>query len=115
MCVACQIDTNKAEAFSGKLIGALNSAAMVQMISIGHRSGLFDTMAGLPAATSEEVAQAAGLNERYVREWLGAMTTSGVVECEPDGPRFRLPQEHAAFVTRAAGADNMAVFTRWGR
>ena len=66
-----------------------------------------------PPATSEEIAARAGLNERYVREWLGAMVTSKLVEVEPATLRFSLPTEHAAFLTRAAAADNMAVFAQY--
>ena len=36
------------EAFAEKLLGMLNGAALALMISIGHRTGLFDAMAGLP-------------------------------------------------------------------
>jgi 2-polyprenyl-3-methyl-5-hydroxy-6-metoxy-1,4-benzoquinol methylase len=32
-------------------------------------------------ATSHAIAQASGLQERYVREWLSAMHTGGVIEC----------------------------------
>jgi 2-polyprenyl-3-methyl-5-hydroxy-6-metoxy-1,4-benzoquinol methylase len=63
--------------------------------------------------TPGELAARAGLNERYVREWLGAMVTSGVADVDPDTVRFRLPAEHAAFLTRAAGADNFGVFTQY--
>ncbi|HEY8599829.1 MAG TPA: class I SAM-dependent methyltransferase, partial [Thermomicrobiales bacterium] len=51
--------------------------------------------------------------ERYVREWLGALVTAGVVEVDPASTRYRLPDEHAAFLTRAAAADNIAVFTQY--
>jgi len=51
------------------------------MIDIGHRTGLFTAAAG--AATSEELADRAGLTERYVREWLGAMVTGGIVDYDP--------------------------------
>ncbi len=64
-------DTQKAEAFASRLLGALNSGAFCLMASIGHRTGLFDAMRGQPPMTSEEIASRAGLNERYVREWLG--------------------------------------------
>jgi SAM-dependent methyltransferase len=81
------------------------------MLSIGHRTGLLDTMAALPmAATSVEIAEAAGLNERYVREWLGAMATAGIVDYEPGRGAFRLPPEHAALTTRPAGPNNFASF-----
>ena len=106
-------DSKRAEAFAGRLLQALNDGALCLMVSIGHRTGLFDSMRGQPAATSEEIAKRAGLNERYVREWLGAMTTGGIVEVDETSTRFRLPDEHAAFVTRAAAADNMAVFAQY--
>jgi hypothetical protein len=48
------------------------------MISLGHRTGLFDLLSALPPSSSLEIARAAGLHERYVREWLGAMVTGRV-------------------------------------
>jgi ubiquinone/menaquinone biosynthesis C-methylase UbiE len=108
-----EIDPTKAEAFAGNLLSALNNGALCLMIAVGHRVGLFDAMRELPPSTSDEIAHHAGLNERYVREWLGAMVTSRVVEVDPESNRFSLPPEHAAFLTRAAGADNIAVFTQY--
>jgi ubiquinone/menaquinone biosynthesis C-methylase UbiE len=106
-------DSAKAEAFAGQLLTALNNGSLCLMTSIGHRTGLFDVMAGLLPSTSVEIAQKAGLNERYVREWLGAMVTAGVVEVDPTSTHYRLPAEHAAFLTRVAAADNIAVFTQY--
>jgi SAM-dependent methyltransferase len=91
----------------------LNGAAVAQMTSIGHRVGLFDAMSKLPAATSAEIAAATGLSERYVREWLGAMVTGGIVEFQPTDKRYTLPAEHAAFLTRAASPNNLAVTSQW--
>ena len=101
------------EAFAGRFLTAMNDAALCLMVSIGHRTGLFDVMSQLPASTSEEIAARAGLNERYVREWLGAMATGGVVTIDPATNRFSPPPEHGAFLTRAAAADNMAVFAQY--
>jgi ubiquinone/menaquinone biosynthesis C-methylase UbiE len=106
-------DPAKAEAFAGRFLTALNHGALCLMVSIGHRTGLFDVLREFPPATSEEVAARAGLHARYVREWLGAMATAGVVEVDPAGERFVLPAEHAACLTRAAAADNMAVFAQY--
>jgi ubiquinone/menaquinone biosynthesis C-methylase UbiE len=103
----------KAEAFAGKVLTALNNGALCLMVSIGHRTGLFDVMSQSPPARSDEIAARAGLNERYVREWLGAMVTGGVVEFDPAGDRYSLPAEHAACLTRAAAADNMAAFGQY--
>jgi ubiquinone/menaquinone biosynthesis C-methylase UbiE len=106
-------DSAKAETFANRLLNALNDGALCLMAAIGHRTGLFDTMREMTPATSQEIASKAGLNERYVREWLGAMVTARVVEMDPDTKRFRLPPEHAAYLTRQAGADNLGVFTQY--
>lgn len=113
MCLVHQIDTQKTEAFADRLIKTLNEGALSVMISIGHRTGLFDVMSQLPPSTSEEIAQAAGLNERYVREWLGAMLTGFVVDYNPETKKYHLPQEHASFLTRKAAADNIGVFAQY--
>ena len=112
-------DRARAEAFAGELLATLNHGALCLMISIGHRAGLFDAMAKMAPSTSEEIASTAGLNERYVREWLGAMVTGRIIEVaeantgESPGVRYSLPAEHAAYLTRAAAADNMAVFAQY--
>lgn len=107
------LDAERAEAFAGRLLGVLADASLAVMCSIGHRVGLFDTLARLAPSTPAEIAEAARLHERYVREWLGAMTTGGVVEHHPASGRFHLPAEHAASLTRAAGEDNLARFLQF--
>lgn len=106
-------DTTKAEAFAERMLNILNSGAITLMTSIGHRTELFDTMAELPPSTSLEIADAIGLNERYVREWLGAMVTGRLVDYDPIDKTYCLPAEHAAFLTRAAASDNIAVFAQY--
>jgi 2-polyprenyl-3-methyl-5-hydroxy-6-metoxy-1,4-benzoquinol methylase len=103
-----EIDEKKVEAFAEQMLGVLNDAMLALMTSVGHRTGLFDTLADLPPSTSEEIASAAQLNERYVREWLGAMFVGGVVTYDPSRKTYRLPPEHAACLTRAAGPANLA-------
>ena len=56
----------KKEAFAERMMSILNDAFLGVMISVGHRTRLFDTMADLPPLTSEKIASAAGLQERYV-------------------------------------------------
>ncbi|MEV6977494.1 class I SAM-dependent methyltransferase [Kitasatospora sp. NPDC093806] len=133
-------DPAKQEAFAGRMVQVLNDACLALMASVGHQTGLFDTMAGLAPSTSEEIARAAGLDERYVREWLGGMVVGGIIhhdpgdgdpghghgaprdgdpghgEPRPGGPgggRYTLPPEHAASLTRAAGPDNLAGMTQY--
>jgi 2-polyprenyl-3-methyl-5-hydroxy-6-metoxy-1,4-benzoquinol methylase len=104
-----EFDQVRAERFAERMVDVLNQGAIALMTSIGHRTGLFDAMAGLPPSTSEQIATAAALNERYVREWLAAMVVGRIVEHNPEDETYHLPQEHAAFLTRAATPDNIAV------
>lgn len=101
-------DTERAEAFGGHVLGMINDAFLVVGLSVGHQTGLFDTMASHEPATSAELAVAAELNERYVREWLGAMTVGRIVDYDPATDLYALPAEHAASLTRAAGPGNLA-------
>ena len=106
-------DQARSEAFAGRMADVLNGAAVALMTSIGHQVGLFDAMADLSPATSRQIAEAAGLRERYVREWLGAMVTGGLVEHDPTDQTYALPPEHAAWLTRAAGVNNLAMQTQY--
>ncbi len=98
----------QAESFADRMIEKLNSAALALMISVGHRTRLFDVMARIDPATSEQIARAARLDERYVREWLGAMAAGGIVEHNAANGTYYLPSEHAASLTRAAMPVNIA-------
>lgn len=106
-------DQERAKSFAERFMGTLNAGAICLMTSIGHRTGLFDAMADMTPGTSEDIANQAGLDERYVREWLGAMVTGNIVEHDPATKTYTLPAEHAAFLTRAATPDNMAVFAQY--
>jgi 2-polyprenyl-3-methyl-5-hydroxy-6-metoxy-1,4-benzoquinol methylase len=108
-----ELDAARAEAFAGRALQILNDGMLTLLVSLGHQTGLFDTLAGLEPATSELIAEAAGLDERYVREWLAGMTVGGIVEHDPEAGTFVLPAEHAACLTRAAGPDNLASFAQY--
>ncbi|ACU74609.1 Methyltransferase type 11 [Catenulispora acidiphila DSM 44928] len=108
MTVTDELDTGKQEAFAGRMVQIVNDACLGLMTGLGHDTHLFDTMAGMAAATSEEIARAAGLKERYVREWLGAMVAGGIVDYDAAHATYVLPPEHAASLTRAAGPGNLA-------
>jgi ubiquinone/menaquinone biosynthesis C-methylase UbiE len=100
--------TSEEKAFSEKLIVMINNGMTGLMISVGHRTGLFNAMKGAGALTSIELAQRATLNERYVREWLGAMATSGILTIDADTKRYSLPEAHAAFLGKGAANGSMS-------
>jgi 2-polyprenyl-3-methyl-5-hydroxy-6-metoxy-1,4-benzoquinol methylase len=106
-------DAERAARFEARFVDVLNSGALCLMTSVGHRTGLFDTMANLPPSSAVAIAQAAALNERYVREWLGAMVAAGVVDLDPDRGLYTLPAEHASMLTRKAPSQNLGVFAQY--
>ena len=99
--------------FAERLLGVLNDGALALMLSIGHRTGLFDAMAALPPSTSAQIARAAKRDERYVREWLAAMTMGRIVDYDSEQLTFSLPADRAAWLTRAAGPANLALQTQY--
>jgi len=104
-----QFDAARHEAFGERAAGMLNEAALTFMLSIGHRSGLLDTLGRIHRpATTHEIADESGLHERYVREWLGALVTGRVIDYDPETRCYRLPPEHAAWLTREATPNNLA-------
>ena len=103
-------DPTLAKQFGAKLLGIYTGAVLTKLIDIGYQTGLFESSASGPA-TSGELAERSGLNERYVREWLGAMTTGGVYTYDPETQRYALPEEHAAALT-GSGASNLCPASR---
>ena len=94
--------------FAQRLLDVIDGASLAVLISLGHQTGLFDVLASLPAATSPRIAEHSGLDERYVREWLGGMTVAQIVDYDALQGTYVLPRHRAAALTRAAGLDNMA-------
>lgn len=92
-------DKAKAKAFTQLMVRHLEGASVALMLDVGRRVGLFETIAATGPATSETLATRAGLNERYVREWLAAMVCGGIVEYDAGARTYRLPAEHAAVLT----------------
>jgi 2-polyprenyl-3-methyl-5-hydroxy-6-metoxy-1,4-benzoquinol methylase len=107
------LNEQRAEAFADKMLGVLDGASLALLISVGHQTGLLEALARLGKATSEEAAREAVLDERYVRELLGGLAVGEVVEYDATSRTYTLPAEHAAFMTEAAGPDNLAFFTQY--
>jgi SAM-dependent methyltransferase len=105
-------DDARAEAFEARMVSALNEGALMLMTSIGHRTGLFAALDGAPALSAQSIAARAGLQERYVREWLGCMVVAGVVEIDGAAGTYRLPPAHARVLTDS-DAGNFAIYAQF--
>jgi 2-polyprenyl-3-methyl-5-hydroxy-6-metoxy-1,4-benzoquinol methylase len=65
-------------------------------VYVGDALGLYRVLAEKGPRTSAELAEAAGVHERYAREWLEQQAATDLLEAEGDGEerRFRLPEGH---------------------
>jgi len=113
MCQICNINVEQAEAFASTMLDTFNKASLSVMISIGHRAELFDLLSESGEITSREFASKNHLNERYVREWLAAMTVGKIVNYNSKNKTYVLPAEHSAFLTKVAGSDNFATLFQY--
>ena len=90
-----------------RLVQVLDDGAIAVLAGIGYDTGLFETLAQLPPATSRQVADAAGLDERYVREWLGGVVCAEIALYDPAAGTYELCPDVRPFVT-GPGPDNLA-------
>jgi len=70
------LDWGKVKEFAGLMTNDLGAALQGALSYIGDRLGIFKTLAAAGPITSADLAAKAGLDERYLREWLGAMTAA---------------------------------------
>lgn len=104
------IDTDRVQACAERVLSACTDGMLALMIDLTDRVGLLDALAAGPG-TSAELAARAGLDERYVRECLGALVTGGLVDYDPADGGYTLPPEHAVCLTGGA-ASNVAPLCR---
>jgi 2-polyprenyl-3-methyl-5-hydroxy-6-metoxy-1,4-benzoquinol methylase len=109
-------DAERRDALVGRLFEGVLGMIDVHALYLGDRLGLYRALAR-GAATSEEVAAAAGADERYVREWLEQQTVSGVLEVgedaeDPKARRYVLPPGHEEVVVDGNSPNCMAPFGR---
>lgn len=79
-----------------------SSLGMIDVLTVylGERLGLYRALADAGPLTAPGLAEAAGVDARYAREWLEQQTVTGVLEVlDPDlaadERRYALPAEHA--------------------
>jgi SAM-dependent methyltransferase len=87
------------DALVERLFLAAVGAWDVLAVYVGDRLGLYRALAERGASTSSDLANALGLSERYVREWLEQQAASGILELDSTGgdsatPRYALPAGH---------------------
>src|SRR5579863_1668808 len=89
------MDKDKIKTFAEKVYVDMAGTMTAGMGQIGVATGLFRAMAGKGAMRADAVAAAAGLQPRYVEEWLKGMSCAGYLHYDPSAATYTLPDEHA--------------------
>jgi SAM-dependent methyltransferase len=97
------VEQEQAQGFLSQVFGDLTGLTNTTLASIGDRLGLFRNLAAHGPATSQELATRMGLNERYVREWLGGMASAGYLTYDLGEGRFALPLAHVPTLADEGG------------
>jgi SAM-dependent methyltransferase len=83
------------EAFVGQVVTDLSAAVSGVLVNVGRKLGLYQAMAKIGACTSMALAEATGIRERYVREWLANQAAGGYVKYDPAKQTYTLPAAQA--------------------
>jgi 2-polyprenyl-3-methyl-5-hydroxy-6-metoxy-1,4-benzoquinol methylase len=94
-------DDARRDALAERLFGAFIVGAELLTVELGRRLGLYEAVHRLGAVTSRELADGAGIAERYAREWLEQQAAAGILDVcadsgEPLTRRFDLPAGHVS-------------------
>ncbi|MGQ0824588.1 MAG: class I SAM-dependent methyltransferase [Actinomycetota bacterium] len=76
-----------------RLFGATIAALDLLHVYVGDKLGLYRALADSGPLEPAGLAGAAGIDERYAREWLEQQAVARIVEVDSDG-RFSLPADH---------------------
>ncbi|HYY17635.1 MAG TPA: class I SAM-dependent methyltransferase, partial [Streptosporangiaceae bacterium] len=97
------INQDKLQEFLGKFVTDLGATVAAGNVVIGHRLGLYKTLAH-GSATAEELASRTGTNPRYVAEWLRGQAAGGYVQYDPAADSYSISEEQAFALTDPDGA-----------
>lgn len=92
------MDRERIADFLDRFVGYASGATTLALLVVAERSGLLAWLARNRTATLGEIAEGAGLQERYVREILSGLAAAGAIDWDPEARTFTLPPEHAFFL-----------------
>lgn len=90
-----QINEEKLNAIIGRAVDDFGAIISSALVVIGDRLGLYRSLRDVGPATPDELAQASGTSERYLRHWLLNQASAGYVDYDPATGRYQLSPEQA--------------------
>jgi 2-polyprenyl-3-methyl-5-hydroxy-6-metoxy-1,4-benzoquinol methylase len=108
--------TERRDALVGRLFTNAIGAFDLFSVHVGERLGLYRALADEGPLTSAGLAKAAGVHERYAREWLEHQAASDLLEIEGNGDgsqrKYRLPEGHEEALLDASSLNYITPLAR---
>jgi 2-polyprenyl-3-methyl-5-hydroxy-6-metoxy-1,4-benzoquinol methylase len=110
-------EAQRRDGLVGRLFGACIAASELGAVYLGERLGLYQALKEAGAANSFQLAERAGIHERYAREWLEQQAVAGILDVNDVGAQagersYTLPAGHAEVLTER---DSLAYLGALGR
>lgn len=90
------LDIDRLRKLQWQIMENVASSALIPLMRIGDKLGLFATLKACGPASATEFADRAGIDARYAQEWLMAMAAAGYISCCDSAEQFSLSPEQAA-------------------
>jgi len=92
------LDKEVMRQFMGRFMEMTTGAAVLGVVAVADRTGLFRDLQGKGAQTLDAIAEQTGLGPRYLEEILATLSAAGIVVYDAEADTYMLPEEHAACV-----------------
>src|ERR671910_1842904 len=96
---AVQSPEQRRDALVERIFGSCIGFMEILSIYVGDRLGFYRALVGNSGASTSQLADATGTNERYAREWLEQQAVAGILAVEdagaaPEKRRYSIPAGH---------------------
>lgn len=105
------IDRSTLRALQWSIMENVSACSILPLMRIGDELGLFAALAEAGPCSSSDFADAAGIDERYAREWLYALCAAGYCSHDDAFETFHLsPEQQAVFADEESKALMIGAF-----
>ena len=104
------VDEARLNELLGRFVVDVGAGFQVLAAVIGDRLGLYRALRAVMPAVPADVAREAGVDERYVREWLATQAAGGYVSYDAGTERFFLTEEQTLVLADPEGMQAAAAF-----
>ena len=95
------LDIEKLKNLQFKIMKDVAASALIPLMRIGDQLGLFQKLSELGPINSKKFAEQVRVDERYLREWLYALSATDFVSYDGANEEFSLsPEQKAVLLTK---------------